>query len=132
MDKISGIIPASPRMKLMEMAAAQPARPGAPAFGRPEGKNSLGDRIILSKQLEEMRQSGQMPEVEAPVTYKKPEVTKKQVVEDLNKKFFTNPKELARDSDLSFSEETLENMSSSQDINPNPSHQPGIRDPQGN
>jgi len=72
MDKISGIIPASPRLKLMEMAAAQPARPGAPAFGRPEGKNSLGDRIMLSKQMEEMRQSGQLPEPEAPITYKKP------------------------------------------------------------
>ena len=82
--------------------------------------------------MEEMRQSGQLPEPEAPATYKKPEMTKKQVVEDLNKKFFTNPKELARDSDLSFSEETLENMSSSQDVNPGPSHQPGTRDPQGN
>ena len=117
MEKISGIIPASPRMKLMEMAAAQPARPGAPAFGRPEGKNSLGDRVILSKKLEEMRETGEVPELDAPVTYKKPEVTKKQIVDDLNKQFFS-PKSLARDSDLTFSEETLDNMSSAQDVTP--------------
>ncbi|MGE5086532.1 MAG: hypothetical protein ACM3MG_09550 [Bacillota bacterium] len=117
MEKISGIIPASPRLKLAEVASAQPARPGAPALGRPEGKNSLGDRIILSKKMEEMRETGQLPELDAPVTYKKPEVSKKKVIEDLNKEFFS-PKSLARDSDLSYSEETLENMSSSQDAAP--------------
>ncbi|MFM6927722.1 MAG: hypothetical protein ACKOX6_04620 [Bdellovibrio sp.] len=132
MDKISGIIPASPRMKLMETAAAQPARPGAPAFGRPEGKNSLGDRIMLSKQMEEMRQSGQLPEPESPITYKKPEMTKKQVVEELNKKFFSNPKSVARDNDLTHSEEAFENMSSSQEFTPSSSAPKGSHDLPGN
>ena len=95
MDKISGILPASARTSVADISSAQPARPGAPALGRPMGRNSLGDRVTLSKQLEEMRMTGQMQE-EAPVTYKNPAEAKKiKVVDDLNKKFFTDPKALA-------------------------------------
>lgn len=116
MDKISGILPPSARTRVAELAAAQPARPGAPAMGRPMGKNSLGDRITLSKQLEELRQTGEMPEPEASPVYKNPtEVRKLKVIEDLNQKFFS-PKTEARENDLTKSEETLKKTSDNEGL----------------
>lgn len=97
MDKISGILPQSPRMKLMEVAASQPARPGAPDMGRPMGKNSIGERITMSKQLDELRESGQLPAPAAPPVYKNTEANKIKVIEDINKKFFASPGQLASD-----------------------------------
>ena len=97
MEKISGIIPQSPRMKLMEVASAQPARPGAPEMGRPAGKNSIGERITMSKQLDELRDSGQLPAPAAPPVYKNTEANKLKVIEDINKKFFSSPGQLAAD-----------------------------------
>ncbi|WP_413292677.1 hypothetical protein ACLSU7_14740 [Bdellovibrio sp. HCB185ZH] len=136
MDKISGILPSSARTRAADVSASQPARPGAPAFGRPEGKNSLGDRIQLSKQLEEMRQSGVMPEPEAPISYKTPEMSKKKVIEDLNKAFFSNPKSIARENaETTRSEEALNNVKDAQEFFPTksgPMAQPGSRGPQEN
>ncbi|KYG69927.1 hypothetical protein [Bdellovibrio bacteriovorus] len=108
MEKISGILPASPRTRVADVSVAQPARPGALALGRPMGKNSLGDRISLSKQMEEMKMTGQLPEPEASPVYKNPgEVKKLKVIEDLNQKFFQNPKSVAREGDMTKSEEAL-------------------------
>jgi hypothetical protein len=113
MDKISGILPQSPRMKLMEVASAQPARPGAPDMGRPMGKNSIGERITMSKQLDELRDSGQLPTPAAAPVYKNTEANKIKVIEDINKKFFSSPgqlasdKESARDSSDTMSEAVL-------------------------
>lgn len=112
MDKISGIIPASARTRTADVAVAQPARPGAPALGRPMGKNSLGDRVILSKKLEELRAAGVTPESQvaqdpAPVYTNNPEAKKLKVIQDLNQKFFNNPKSVAREGDLTKSEEAL-------------------------
>jgi hypothetical protein len=111
MEKISGILPPSPRTRVAEPAAAQPARPGAPAFGRPMGRNSLGDRVTLSRELEVMRQSGELPTPEEPTVYKKPQEAKNvKIIEDLNQKFFS-PKTLAREEDIAKSEETLKETS---------------------
>lgn len=108
MEKISGILPASPRTQVADISVAQPARPGALALGRPMGKNSLGDRVTLSKKMEELKQTGQFPEPEPSPVYKNPAEAKKlKVIEDLNKKFFSNPKSLAREDDQTKSEETL-------------------------
>lgn len=41
MDKISGIVKASPRVMAVDMKEASPVRPGTPGFGRPEGVSSL-------------------------------------------------------------------------------------------
>lgn len=122
MEKISGILPASPRMKLMEVASAQPVRPGAPEFGRPMGKNSIGERITLSKQLDDLRQAGQLPkpEVQVPPTYKNTEANKIKVIEDINKKFFSNPTELSADkkeirgTEESMAEQTLKKTDSNE------------------
>lgn len=41
MEKISGILPSSPRIASVDMKEASPVRPGAPGFGRSEGVSSL-------------------------------------------------------------------------------------------
>lgn len=111
MEKISGILPASPRTKVAEISSAQPARPGAPAFGRPMGRNSLGDRITLSKELERMKETGVIPEPPTAVTYKNPaEASKLKIIDDLNAKFFSHPKEVAKDNSLTRSEQTLKSV----------------------
>lgn len=116
MEKISGILPASARTRVADVAAAQPARPGAPEFGRPMGKNSLGDRVTLSKKIEEMKQSGALPEPEASPVYKNPAEAKKlKVVEDLNQKFFS-PKSVAREDDMTKSEEALKTTSANEGL----------------
>lgn len=115
-EKISGIIPASARTKVADVSVAQPARPGAPALGRPMGKNSLGDRITLSKKMEELRQSGVLPEPELSPVYTNPTENKKlKVIEDLNQKFFS-PKAIAREEDLTKSEEALKKTSSNEGL----------------
>lgn len=117
MEKISGIIPASARTKVADVSVSQPARPGAPLLGRPMGKNSLGDRITLSKELEELRQTGQFPEPEMTPVYKQPAEAKKlKVIQELNEKFFTDPKELAREENIPKSEETLKKTESNEGL----------------
>lgn len=116
MEKISGILPPSARTRVADVAVAQPARPGAPALGRPMGKNSLGDRVTLSKQLEEMRQTGELPQFEEPVTYKNTtEGRKAKVIEDLQQKFFS-PKNVARDDDMTKSEEALKKTATNESL----------------
>ncbi|MAV91649.1 MAG: hypothetical protein CL676_09510 [Bdellovibrionaceae bacterium] len=48
MEKISGIVGASPRLQSGDAQNAQPARPGAPSFGRPIGEVTLAQRKDLS------------------------------------------------------------------------------------
>ena len=54
MDKISGIIPSSPRLQSVDLRDAAPVRPGTPSFGRPEGVSSLS--------------TANMPKFEVPTT----------------------------------------------------------------
>lgn len=48
MEKISGIIGSSPRLKSTDLQSAPPARPGAPTFGRPIGESTLAHRKDLT------------------------------------------------------------------------------------
>jgi hypothetical protein len=41
MEKISGIVKASPRLTSVDLKEAAPVRPGVPSFGRPEGISTL-------------------------------------------------------------------------------------------
>jgi hypothetical protein len=43
MNKISGIIPSSPRVAAVDIKEAPPVRPGTPSFGRNQGVSSLKD-----------------------------------------------------------------------------------------
>lgn len=139
MDKISGILASSPRIQRADVSTSQPARPGAPMTGRPEGKNSLGDRITLSKEAEKIRKAGAASELSNEVTLGQPEVfkgsgiknnlpletakkepaayknttenAKLKIIEDLNKKFFANPKDLVvENARTTKSEDVLENL----------------------
>lgn len=111
MEKISGIIPASARTQMADTSVAQPARPGAPALGRPMGKNSLGDRVAWSKQMEELKKmnsEGAAPMTPEAGVYTNPTEAKKlKVIDDLNKKFFSNPKSDVREGNMTKSEEAL-------------------------
>lgn len=122
MQKISGILPASARTSVADVSVAQPARPGAPIFGRPQGKNSLGDRITLSKEAAKFLEASNSlgpasPEVSAKaVGYKDtPENAKLKVIDDLNKKFFSKPTDLAKEGQDSLAEETLKRVQVSSD-----------------
>lgn len=48
MDKISGILPQTPRSAPKRVSDSMPVRPGAPAFGRPEGSAEIRDRVNIS------------------------------------------------------------------------------------
>ncbi len=121
MDKISGILSASPRTSKMDISNSQPARPGAPMTGRPEGKNSLGDRISLSKEVERIKEAGLTEDgpdnasevsISATPTYKNTsENAKVKIIQDLNRKFFTNTRNLGRPSEeATKSEQVLKNI----------------------
>ena len=47
MEKISGIVKASPRLTSVDLKEASPVRPGVPSFGRPEGISSLNQPPAL-------------------------------------------------------------------------------------
>jgi hypothetical protein len=50
MEKLSGILPNSPRVKSVDVNDAKPRRPGAPTFGLPNGTTAaVRDRVSLSK-----------------------------------------------------------------------------------
>lgn len=107
MEKISNILPPSNRVRAQEISESQPVRPGAPNFGRVEGRNSLGDRVTLSQKALESRMSGEEPALDAPATYKRaPEPSKQQVIAKLSQEFFS-PKTAVRENDLTSSQEVL-------------------------
>lgn len=84
MEKISGILPKSPRM-ITDEKAERPVRPGAPAFGRDEGSVAIRDRVSLSS----VQNANGLREFE---NYRNPKEAKQvKIVEDLNRKFFMQP-----------------------------------------
>lgn len=48
MEKISGVIGASPRLKSVDLQNSPPVRPGAPSFGQPVGEVTLARRKDLT------------------------------------------------------------------------------------
>lgn len=109
MEKISGIIAANARTRSVDVSNAQPVRPGAPTYGRPEGKvtkAAIEDKISLSS-LATARplESG---------TYKNSsEAAKVKVIKDSAQRFFDTriPQNVAKDSEAPLSEEILEKIS---------------------
>ncbi len=82
MEKLSSILPASPRVKSVDTSDSAPARPGAPAIGRPAGRNTVKDRLSISADAKEMAykqtMSGRDPE----------DVSRAKLVSEINRKFF--------------------------------------------
>lgn len=109
MEKISRILPPSPRTQSAEVSKSQPGRPGAPSFGRPQlepmrNPMQIEDRVELATADRALEA--------APSLYRNTkENARAQIVGDLAKKFFeTSPKDLARDSGLTRSEEIVQDL----------------------
>lgn len=83
MEKISGILPESPRIRA-EKEALRPVRPGAPAFGRSEGSSEIRDRVTLST----VKNIGVQ---DLKSTYRNPKEAKNaKMVEEMTRNFFVN------------------------------------------
>ena len=80
MEKISGIVPSSPRTRKVDVSSSQPVRPGAPAFGRNVGKNSLGENTAIDRV-----QLGVSQLPDSPGYKNKTEKMHAQLVADLNR-----------------------------------------------
>src|SRR4051794_21304586 len=86
MDKISGIIPSNARTRAIDTSNSQPVRPGAPSWGRPEGKVTkavLEDKVTLSSVAAERP-------MEKPPTYDRnlAESKKVKIAKDMTDRFF--------------------------------------------
>lgn len=102
MEKLSGILPSSPRIKAIDTTKSQPARPGAPAFGRMEGKNSLGAAkaafseearlAALESSLQGQESSSTRATLPDAKLYRPSiEETRSRIVEDITERFFGGP-----------------------------------------
>lgn len=80
MEKLSSILPASPRVKSVDLSEAKPRRPGAPTFGIREGTTpGVRDRVSLSGQ----------DAIKDTLTYKNPkEARSVKIADDVTRKFF--------------------------------------------
>lgn len=99
MEKISGILPATPRTRSVDISSAPPARAGAPTIGRSSQMAisaipAIEDRLSLSPEFEAFQKTGAVPALDKEVGYKNMEEAKKlKVIEDINKKFFETKNE---------------------------------------
>ncbi len=86
MQKISSILPSSPRVKSVDLSDSHPIRPGTPSFGRPVGNStdtSVVDKVTLSNQA-----LGAGVEAEL-LTYKNPREAKNaKIADELSAQFF--------------------------------------------
>lgn len=81
MEKLSSILPNSPRVKSVDLTEAKPRRPGAPSFGVPVGTTSTKDRVTMS--------SGTDEAAKELLTYKNPKDARgAKIAEDISRKFF--------------------------------------------
>lgn len=84
MEKLSSILPSNSRITSVDLETGSPVRPGAPAFGRKVGQNTIKDKVTLSNQAKELAL-----QESALVGRKNPkEVAQAKMVEDLSRKFF--------------------------------------------
>jgi hypothetical protein len=95
MEKISGILPATPRTRGADLSSSFPARAGAPTFGRKVEKiPEVADKLSLSSEFENFRAEGALPEIAPSNGYKNMEEAKKlKVIDELNKNFFLAKKD---------------------------------------
>ncbi len=81
MEKLSSILPNSPRVKSVDLSEAKPRRPGAPSFGVPMGTTSTKDRVTMSSGTDEAAKDL--------LTYKNPKDARgAKIAEDISRKFF--------------------------------------------
>jgi len=81
MDKLSSILPSSPRVQSVDLTEAPPRRPGSPAFGMPMGStSSVRDRFTSTARTAMQEQQS---------VYQNPKDTKSaKIVNDISRGFF--------------------------------------------
>lgn len=86
LEKISGILPSSPRTRKVDVSGSQPVRPGAPAWGRPQGKVT----IPVEFQVDDRVDFGGKEELGVKTYRPLSEREKAQSVQQLSEKFFNS------------------------------------------
>jgi hypothetical protein len=81
MDKLSNVLPTSPRVKSVDLRDAHPMRPGAPGFGTPTGSTSH-DRLSIS---ETARDQALQERMAAPM-----ETARAKIASEVTRNFFEN------------------------------------------
>jgi hypothetical protein len=82
-EKLSGILPNSPRVKSVDLSEAKPRRPGAPSFGVPQGTTSGQDRVTISSS------AGVDEAAKDLLTYRNPKDARgAKIAENISRKFF--------------------------------------------
>lgn len=84
MEKISSILPTSPRVKKVDLSDAAPVRPGTPTFGRPVGANAVKDRLTISEQAKDIAFQETLGKIDPK------EARGVRIAEKLTQKFFEN------------------------------------------
>lgn len=102
MEKISSILPKSPRTQNVDHSRAQPARPGAPLLGRPMGRvtqkvvfEDMQPDLSFAKKFDVMSPEDRVslgandegPEAKLAGYTRKGELHKVKIAEDINRKF---------------------------------------------
>ncbi len=108
MEKLSSILPSSPRIKSVDLDEAPPARPGAPKFGRKQGRNTIGDQVTMSAQARALSADS----IKAAKDPK--EFARGKMVEDISRNFF----ETRLNKSQPKSEEITEKIESSNELDP--------------
>jgi len=85
MEKISGIIPSSPRVAAVDLKEAAPVRPGTPAFGRPEAVTALK---AATRELGLATAQKAMNSKQDVMDWRTKDSKQAVIVADLNSKFF--------------------------------------------
>lgn len=82
MEKLSRILPASPRVKSVDIDEAHPVRPGAPSFGNPVGANPLRDRLTFSDEALQKSSEGTV------LSGREKDARSAKLIEDMSRRFF--------------------------------------------
>lgn len=85
MEKISGIIPQTPRTANRRVVDDRPIRPGAPAFGQPQGSSDIKDRVSIT--------NARSVEIKPYVNPR--DAAHVKIVENLSRNFFLTPQKQA-------------------------------------
>ena len=102
MDKLSSILPTSPRVQNVDLSDSPPVRPGTPTFGRAVGANTIKDRMSLSQEAKDIAfkdtLAGMNPK----------EAKSAKIADDVSKKFFETKASVDAIKSRPASEETME------------------------
>lgn len=92
MEKISGIIPSSPRVSSVDLRDSSPVRPGTPSFGRAEGVSSLRDHAPDNPANIAQRSVGVQQNL---LDWRSKEAHQAKVAQEVSDRFFAKNKQAA-------------------------------------